>query len=306
MGGTISVDSELDKGSTFIVELDFETAETAGAVSCQRGQELAALKVLVADDDQDSCIHTTLLLKNLGILSNWVQTGAECVEEVLAAHKIGEEYDVCFIDWKMPDIDGIEVTRRIREFVGPDTTIIIITAYDWTSIEESARNAGANAFLSKPIFASAIYNALLAVTGAERTIKGTGEQKTNPVLAGRRVLLVEDNELNREIAEELLKMVGMEFECAGNGQEALDRFLNAGDVYDIILMDVQMPIMGGYQAARAIRQSNHPKAKNIPIVAMTADAFHEDIVKARESGMNGHLAKPIEPDRLYQMMESFF
>lgn len=304
MGGTIAVKSELEKGSTFTVELDFETVKTQQESPSRNPQALESLKVLVADDDRDCCIHTTLLLKNLGIVSHWVMTGMECVKEVLSAHKIGEEYDVCLIDWKMPDMNGIEVTRRVREFVGPDTTIIIITAYDWTSIEQSAREAGANAFLSKPIFASTLYNTLLAVTGIERTIKGHADPELTTALSGRHLLLAEDNELNREIAVELLKIAGMEIDCAVDGQEALDRFLQNGNDYDLILMDVQMPVMDGYQATRAIRQSNHPKAKTIPILAMTADAFHEDIVKASEAGMNGHLAKPIDPDRLYRMIES--
>lgn len=305
MGGTISVKSELGKGTTFVMELDFDTVETKEENFSRRHHALESLKVLVADDDQDCCIHTTLLLKNLGILSQWVLTGAECVNEVLAAHKIGEEYDVCLIDWKMPDMDGLEVTRRVREFVGPDTTIIIITAYDWTSIEQSAREAGANAFLSKPVFASTLYNTLLTVTGIERTIKSHEDIKPDPALKGGRVLLAEDNDLNREIAVELLKMAGMEIDCVYNGKEALERFLIDGDGYDLILMDIQMPIMDGYEATRAIRQSGHPKAKSIPIMAMTADAFHEDIVKANESGMNGHLAKPIDPAQLYQAIEIF-
>lgn len=305
MGGTISVKSELEKGTSFTVELEFDVDETAKKDTSHNHQALEALKVLVSDDDQDCCIHTTLLLENLGIQSHWVLTGTECVNEVLAAHRTGEEYDVCLIDWKMPDMDGIEVTRRVREFVGPDTTIIIITAYDWTSIEQSAREAGANAFLSKPIFASSLYNALLAATGIERIMEQHEKQLSNPALAGRRVLLAEDNNLNQEIAVELLKMVGIESECAGNGQEALERFLANGDTYDLILMDVQMPVMDGYQATRAIRHSDHPRAKIIPIIAMTADAFQEDLVKASESGMNGHLAKPIEPQRLYQMILSF-
>lgn len=306
MGGTISVVSELEKGSIFTVELDFEPDTAAAETRPGNHQALEALKVLVADDDQDSCIHTSLLLKNLGIISRWVLSGSACVEAVLGAHKIGEDFDVCLIDWKMPDMDGIEVTRRVREFVGPDTTIIIITAYDWTSIEESAREAGANAFLSKPIFASSLYNALLTATGVESALQEhKGKQSSSPALAGRRALLVEDNELNREIAVELLKMAGMEIDCAGDGREALERFESNGDEYDLILMDVQMPVMDGYQATRAIRQSGHPRAKTIPIVAMTADAFREDIVKAEEAGMNGHLAKPIDPARLYQIIESF-
>lgn len=305
MGGTISVKSELEKGSTFKVELDFDTDEIKEDKSLHNHLALEALNVLVADDDRDCCIHTTLLLKNLGIKSHWVMTGADCVDEVLSAHKIGEDYDVCLIDWQMPDMDGIEVTRRVREFVGPDTTIIIITAYDWSSIEQSAREAGANAFLSKPIFASSLYNTLLSVTGIERAIKTDKDSKPNPVLNGLHVLLAEDNELNREIAVELLKLAGMEIDCACNGQEAVERFMANGDDYDIILMDIQMPYMNGYQAAEAIRKSEHPKAKTIPIIAMTADAFHEDMVKAGETGMNGHLAKPIDSKRLYKTIEAF-
>ena len=305
MGGTISVKSEPHKGSVFTVELDFDIAETAEQGSTHDRQALEALKVLVADDDRDCCIHTSLLLENLGILSHWVLTGSECVEKVLAAHKTGEEYDVCLIDWKMPDIDGIEVTRRVREFVGPDTTIIIITAYDWSSIEEDARKAGANAFLSKPIFASTLYNTLLSITGIEKAVRACDPGLARPVLAGRRALLAEDNELNREIAVELLSMTGMEVDCAGDGREAVQMFAEKGDCYDLILMDVQMPVMDGYEATRVIRASGHPRAGSIPILAMTADAFHEDVVKAREAGMNGHLAKPIDPDRLYQAIESF-
>lgn len=304
MGGIISVKSEWGKGTAFTVELDFEVDGSTKRLSRRSHQEWEALKVLVSDDDQDCCIHTTLLLENLGIQSHWVLTGAECVKEVLAAHRTGEEYDVCLIDWKMPDMDGIEVTRRVREFVGPDTTIIIITAYDWTSIEQSAREAGANAFLSKPIFASSLYNTLLAVTGIGRVMEGNVDKKSNPALTGRRVLLAEDNYLNQEIAVELLKMAGIDCDCAGNGQEALERFLTNGENYDLILMDVQMPVMDGYEATRAIRQSHDPRAKTIPIIAMTADAFHEDIIKAGEAGMNGHLAKPIDPDRLYEMIVS--
>ena len=303
MGGTISVKSKLEQGTTFTVELDFDVVEKDEAAATANHQELESLKVLVADDDRDSCIHTTLLLENLRIKSKWVLTGKECVEEVLSAHKIGEEYDVCLIDWKMPDMDGIEVTRRVREYVGPDTTIIIITAYDWSSIEKDAREAGANAFLSKPIFASTLYNTLLSVTGIEKAVRSQSKDWRHPALTGRRVLLVEDNALNQEIAVELLKMTNMDVVCANNGQEAVDMFLADGDQYDLILMDVQMPVMDGYQATRAIRKADHPKAQTIPIVAMTADAFHEDVVKATEAGMDGHIAKPIDPDKLYQVIE---
>ena len=304
MGGTISVKSRPDQGSTFTVELDFDLPDRENAAPEQKLHAIQSLKVLVADDDRDSCIHASLLLQNLGIDSDWVQTGRECVEKVRAAHRSGTDYDVCLVDWRMPDMDGIEATRRMREAVGPDTLIIIITAYDWGSIEQSARAAGANAFLSKPIFASTLYNALLAVTGIEKAVlcPNPGGSLRRPQLAGRHVLLVEDNEINREIAMELLKMVEITVDYAGDGQEAVDKFLAFGDNYDLILMDVQMPVMDGYRATQAIRSSGHPRAGSIPIIAMTADAFHEDVVRAAEAGMDGHLAKPIDPERLYQTL----
>ena len=308
MGGTISVKSRPDQGSTFTVELDFDLPDRGNAAPEQKLHAIQSLKVLVADDDRDSCIHASLLLQNLGIDSDWVQTGRECVEKVCAAHRSGADYDVCLVDWRMPDMDGIEATRRMREAVGPDTLIIIITAYDWGAIEQSARAAGANAFLSKPIFASTLYNALLAVTGIEKAVlcPNPGGSLQRPQLAGRHVLLVEDNEINREIAMELLKMVEITVDYAGDGQEAVDKFLAFGDNYDLILMDVQMPVMDGYRATQAIRSSGHPRAGSIPIIAMTADAFHEDVVRAAEAGMDGHLAKPIDPERLYQTLAERF
>lgn len=304
MGGTISVKSELQKGSSFMVELDFDLPPEARESASQKQHTLEALRVLVADDDRDTCLHTSLLLKKLGIESTWVLTGSECVDKVQAAHRTGEDYDVCFIDMRMPDLDGVEVTRRVREIVGMDTMIIIITAYDWSAIEQSAREAGANAFLSKPIFASTLYNTLLSVTGVEREVRVPSNDSgfRLPDLSGRRVLLVEDNELNQEIAEEMLKMTNASVECVGDGQQAVQTFLQYGDRYDIILMDVQMPVMDGYQATRMIRESNHPRAKTIPIIAMTADAFHEDVIRASEAGMNGHLAKPIELSLLFQTL----
>lgn len=302
MGGTLSVKSVLEKGSVFTLELDFGVSEAQNGPQLLKQQSMDSLRVLVTDDDRDSCIHTSLLLKKLGITCNWVLTGKECVDKVQTSHRIGEDYDICFIDWRMPDLDGIEITRRIREVVGPDTTIIIITAYDWGSIEKSAREAGADAFLAKPIFASALYNALLSVTRTEKIAHTFNPEVKRPELDGRKVLLAEDNELNREIAVELLHMTGVSVDWAENGAEAVDKFLENGDCYDIILMDVQMPVMDGYQATEAIRKSDHPRAKTIPIIAMTADAFHEDVVKAAETGMNGHLAKPIDPDLLYQKL----
>lgn len=304
MGGTISVKSEVEKGTAFTVELDFEVPEGECGIQAQKQPALESLKVLVSDDDRGSCTHTSLLLKNLGIQAHWAMTGEECVKKVGEAHRVGQDYDVCLIDWKMPDIDGIEVTRRIRELVGKDTTIIIITAYDWSMIEQRAREAGANAFLAKPIFASTLYNTLLTVTGINKAvmIPAPGGHPKHPELAGRHVLLAEDNDLNREIAVELLKMTSITVDYAENGREALEKFLSQGDLYDLILMDVQMPVMDGYQATEAIRRSGRPRAQTIPIIAMTADAFHEDVVQALAAGMDGHLSKPIDPNLLYQTL----
>lgn len=304
MGGTISVKSKLEHGTTFTIELDFETPESDTGRRELKPHALQVLKILVADDDQDSCVHTSLLLQNLGIESEWVQTGRECIDKVCTAHQSGEDYDVCLVDWRMPDIDGIEVTRRMREVVGDDTLIIIITAYDWGAIEKNARAAGANAFLAKPIFASTLYNALLSVTGIEKAVMLPARDNSflRPDLAGHHVLLVEDNDINREIAVELLKMTDITVDCAKDGREAVDRFLADGDRFDLILMDVQMPVMDGYLATETIRHSGHPNSETIPIIAMTADAFHEDVVRASEAGMDGHLAKPIDPELLYQML----
>ena len=184
---------------------------------------------------------------------------------------------------------------------GADTLIIIISAYDWTPIEQAAREAGVNAFISKPMFASTIYNTLMTVTRRPTYEKPEEKETVKPrELAGKRVLLVEDNELNMEIATEILKMADVKVECVNNGREAVDQVLNSeAGYYDLVLMDIQMPIMNGYEATQAIRNSNHPNAKSLPILAMTANAFVEDIALAKEAGMNAHIAKPIDVSQLY-------
>ena len=305
MGGTITVKSEVGKGTVFTVELDFQTPPDKDRVIPQKQHELESLKVLIADDDRDSCIHASLMLKKMGILSDWVLTGQECVNRIRESHQSGTDYDVCLADLKMPDIDGVEVARRVRAEVGPETTIIIITAYDWTNVEVSAREAGVDMFLTKPVFASTLYNALLSVTGIDRAVRVPAEKNHRPELAGHHVLLAEDNDLNREIAVELLQMIGITVDWAENGRAALDKFLSDGDTYDLILMDVQMPVMDVYQGTAAIRSSGHERAGTIPIIARTADAFHEDIVKAETAGMNGHLAKPIDPELLYETVAEY-
>ena len=305
MNGTIGVRSKEHEGSCFTVELPLALPPNG---HIQKKEQIARdMKVLVVDDDLDTCEYAALILRRMGIAAKWVLTAREALDQVVDAHERGNGYDVCLIDWKMPEMDGIEATRRIREVVGPETLIIIITAYDWTSIEQRAREAGANAFLSKPLFSSALYHTLSAVSQKKPASAAAelepGTEGQAPSLRGRHVLLVEDNDLNREITEEILKMKGVSFTCAENGQIAVDIFTaSAPGTFDAILMDIQMPVLDGYAATAAIRASHSPESQAIPIIAMTANAFHEDVVSALSAGMNSHISKPIDPECLYQVL----
>lgn len=298
MGGTINVESKEGEGSKFTVEIPFGfTDETASA-----RQGLPRLRVLVVDDDPGTCEHASLLLEKMGLDVSWCTSGPEAVEMVKKAQEEGRRFDICFIDWKMPDMDGAETARQIRGAVGDDLLIIIISAYDWSPIETEAKEAGVNDFVAKPFFASTLYNVLLATTKR----LGVGQQdidaeSANHDFTGRRILLVEDNEFNREIGNEFLEMVNATVENAENGQEAVTMFQEAEPgYYDLILMDVQMPVMDGYEATKAIRDSDHPDARKIHILAMTANAFSEDIANATAAGMDGHIAKPIDVNELYR------
>ena len=304
MNGTIEVRSKEHEGTCFTVELPLALPPN-GHVP-KKEQVARDMKVLIVDDDLDTCEYAALLLRRMGIAAKWALTVREALDQVVDAHERGTGYDVCLIDWKMPEMDGIEATRRIRETAGPET-LIIITAYDWTSIEQRARKAGANAFLSKPFFSSALYHTLSAVSQKKPASVAAelepGTEGQTPSLRGRHVLLVEDNDLNREITEEILKMWGASFTCAENGQVAVDIFTaSAPGTFDAILMDIQMPVLDGYAATAAIRASHSPESQTIPIIAMTANAFHEDVVSALSAGMNNHISTPIDPERLYQVL----
>lgn len=301
MGGYISVKSKSGEGTTFTVELPFEQSDLD--LQPIREDELEALTILVADDEQDICEHTVLLLKKMKIQAEWVLSGAEAVERVVSAQEAGSGFDVCFIDWKMPNMDGLETARRIREKVGPETPIIIISAYDWTEIEEEARAVGVNAFIAKPMFQSSIYNVLVSVTNG---VFGRMESKSNThghSLEGKRLLLAEDNMLNMEIAITLLKMNGATVEGVENGKEALDHFLRMKPGYfDAILMDVQMPVMDGCEAARQIRACGRSDAQTIPIIATTANAFAEDVSIVMAAGMDAHISKPLDMEKLCSVL----
>lgn len=303
MDGTIEVESQEGAGTTFMVDLPFGVSK----VDKKTAAEMEEMRVLVVDDDNDTCEHAVVLLKGMGVNVDWALNGFEAIEKVRSAcEDDGRCYDVCFIDWCMPELDGIETARRMRRYVGPDVLIIIISAYDWSGIEEQAKAAGVNAFIAKPFFASNLYNTLLTVSRKpELGFSAVGNKETYD-FGGKKVLLVEDNELNMEIASELLKFVNLQVEHAENGKVAIDIFRNSKEKeYALIFMDIQMPLMNGYDAARCIRSSEHPAAGTIPIIAMTANAFNDDVQAAFDAGMNGHLAKPIDVEVLYKTIARY-
>ena len=304
LGGTIHVESVPDEGTTFWVDLPYQIDNEAP--SRNDPAALASLSVLVVDDDFDTCEHVALLLDRMGIVSKQAFSGQEALDLLLDARNTGDDFDVCIIDWQMPEMDGIETTRRIRKKIGPDALIIIISAYGWAGIEREAREAGADAFIPKPIFASSLYNTLATIARSETGIEREDPTEAAYDFSDRTILLAEDNEMNKEIAIDILEMAGASVVVVHNGKEAVERFVSSEPyAYDAILMDVQMPIMDGHQATRAIRASMHPRAKSIPIIATTANAFSEDVSAALSAGMNGHISKPIDIDAFYKMLAPY-
>lgn len=304
MGGQIEVESTKGEGSAFTFTIPFQLVTDDEEKECERKRQelMKGLDVLVVDDDPAVGQQTSVLLSDIGAATVWVDSGFKAVEEVKTCLEKGRAYDIAMIDWKMPGIDGVETARRIRRLVGPDTTIIMISAYDWSSIEEEAREAGVDSFVSKPLFRTAIYDAF---TRWKRTGEESPEMDCSG-LAGRRVLLVEDNGLNMEIAQTLLELHGMEVEPAGNGQEAVDIFgKNPPGTFLAVLMDIRMPVMDGLQATRVIRAMERADSGSIPILAMTANAFEEDRNQAFEAGMTGYLAKPLDTAVLFGELEKY-
>lgn len=237
------------------------------------------------------------LLRQVGMRSEWCTFGKEALARTEEAISMEDRFGVYIIDWLMPDMSGIETTRRIRRLVGDDAPIIILTAYDWLDIEDEARETGVTGFVSKPLFPSDLRRVLSKAYGS---FEPQQKHEKEPLdYTGKRILLVEDNEINQEIAQEILTETGFEIEIADNGKIACDKVMNSQPgYYDVILMDVQMPVMDGYEAARTIRAFDNPLLASIPILAMTANAFEEDKKAAFDAGMNGHLAKPIEIPKL--------
>ena len=290
MGGTITCSSKQGEGSEFIVRLPLHIQENyvEESIDCSFAN---GVRALVVDDDMEACTSVAGMLRDIGMRSEWCVSGKEAVVRSQEAFEIHDRYETYIIDWMMPDMNGIETARRIRKVVGPEAPIIILSAYDYSNIETEAREAGVTAFISKPIFESDLKRTLAKVYGAGQAAE---QEADGPTFAGKRILLVEDNELNQEIATAILEDEGIEVETANNGQEACDTLLEKGaGYYDLVLMDIQMPIMDGYEATEKIRSFEDEELSEIPIFAMTANAFEEDKKKALAAGMNGHIAKPI-------------
>ena len=287
MGGTIDCQSKVNEGTCFTIDLEIPIAERQ-----LDEMKLEPIDVLVVDDDEVLLETARDTLESLGARTETSQSGADALRRISQRHELGKDYDVVIVDWKMPGMDGLELTRRIREIAGEKLPILLISAYDWSDIEEDARNAGASGFISKPLFRSNLYAKITELLGIENEVQDPDEDNSD--IAGIHILVAEDNDINWEIISMLLEMNSIGSERAVNGQIAVDMAEADPEKYDLIFMDIQMPVMNGLDATRAIRASGNPKTAALPIIAMTADAFSENVAECFSVGMNGHIAKPID------------
>lgn len=306
MGGTIEVFTEMGKGTEFVIKLALRLPSEHRNV--EKIKELENLRALVVDDDFNTCDSVTKMLAQVGMRSEWTLSGKEAVLRAKQSLEMNDAFHAYIIDWRLPDMNGLEVTRQIRS-LGDNTPIIILTAYDWSDIEKEAREAGVTAFCAKPMFMSDLRDSLLSALGQQELQKepGIAAFEENVVFSDKRLLLVEDNELNREIAMEILSAHGFSIEVAQNGAEAVEKVgASQPHYYDLVLMDIQMPIMNGYEATKRIRALENVELSQVPIFAMTANAFDEDRKAALECGMDGFFTKPLELKDVLDTLTEFF
>ena len=302
MGGSIRVESRKNKGSRFTVDIPLK-------LPVQPEQEIPDLtqySALVVDDDQDACEGICLILQEIGIRARWVLNGPEAVKQAWDAHVMKKDYGMLIVDMKMPGMDGLETARQIRKRLGSKTPILLLSAYDWECVKDEAVLIGINGFLTKPIFKNELLGQLAYFFQGRKNKTEESAPEDWENLNGVSILAAEDNELNREIIVELLESHGAVVDTACNGKEALDAYLNSSPgYYRLILMDVHMPEMNGLEATKAIRDSGRPDAATVPVIAMTADVFKEDIRRCREAGMDAHIGKPVELDKLFSTLQRF-
>ena len=301
MGGVITVTSRQGEGSVFTVELSFARPEPAQADEGNFWKSHGISRVLTVDDEEEICLDVQAMMQGTGVEVSYETERTAGVEAVIQAQEKDKGFHVILLDWIMPGQGAVETVRQIRERVGEDIPVLVMTSYDWSDIEDEARAAGVDAFMPKPFFVSTFQQTLESLYATRE--KEEVFPDTEDVLKGLLFLIAEDNELNAEILFEMMDMEGARCELAVNGQEAVEMFLHSEpEHYDMILMDVQMPVMNGYEATRKIRACAHPRAGSIPIVAMTANAFAEDVRNALDAGMNGHLTKPIDMDTVKALL----
>ena len=299
MNGSILVKSKQGVGTEFIVVVTFRLCTEEREP--QTIPELKNCRALVVDDDFNTCDSVSCMLQQIGMRAEWTLSGKEAVLRTRQAVMRNDVYSVYIIDWLLPDMNGVEVARRVRKEIGEQVPIIVLTAYDWSEIEDEAREAGISAFCSKPLFLSELRSCLMSVVGTEEKMVENSARKGRTNTG--RILLVEDNELNQEIATAILSEAGFQVETAEDGRQAVDLVSQSQPGwYQLVLMDVQMPVMNGYEATRCIRQLENRQLADIPILAMTANAFEEDKQEALRSGMNGHISKPINIEKLLETL----
>lgn len=298
MKGEITVQSKQGEGTEFNVVLDLMRAEER-----EEDMILPDWMILVVDDDRQLCESTVDSLRSIGIRAEWVLDGEDAVKMATRHHQSHQDYHVILLDWKLPDMDGIQTARELRRQLGDDVPILLMSAYDWTEIEDEARAAGISGFLMKPLFRSTLFYGLKQYAAHDEEVQSSQEE-SKLRFVNRRVLVAEDNELNWEIAYELLRDLGLELEWAENGAVCTELFRNSEPgYYDAILMDIRMPVMNGYEATDAIRAMKDRPDATLPIIAMTADAYSDDIQRCLSHGMNAHVAKPIDIDEVARVLK---